>query len=62
MRRWYGKLGLVLTGLAGIFGIRTPPDPQVIAQTRPQAPRSAPSPPERLRREGTEDPEAPPER
>ena len=39
-------LGLVLTGFAGIFGIRTPPDPEVVAQTQPARPPTAPPPPD----------------
>jgi len=38
------SLGLVLTGFAGIVGIRTPPDPAVVAQTQPARPPTVPPP------------------
>jgi hypothetical protein len=37
------RLGMMMTGLAGIFGIRTPPPPQVIAQTQPARPARGPA-------------------
>lgn len=46
MKRIPRKLGLLLTSFAGIFGIRTPPEPDVIAQMEPARPRAAPAPPD----------------
>ena len=40
MNRIPRKLALFLTGFAGIFGIRTPPDPEVVAQMQPARPSS----------------------
>jgi hypothetical protein len=38
------RFGLILTGIAGIFGVRTPPEPEVIAEMQPARPRAAPDP------------------
>ena len=44
------SLAILTMGFAGIFGIRTPPDPEVVAQTapRPDAADTGPPPSHRL--------------
>ena len=51
------RLGIALMGIAGLFGMRTPPEPEVIARTAP-APRPEDTRPPRLRRREAEAPDA----
>ena len=50
------RLGIALMGIAGLFGMRTPPEPEVIARTAP-APRPEDTRPPRSRRFEIEAPE-----
>lgn len=50
------RVGIVLMGIAGLFGMRTPPEPEVIARTAP-APRPEDTRPPRGRRNGIEAPD-----
>ncbi len=35
MKNWQRTIGTLMVGLGSLFGQRTPPEPQVIAQTAP---------------------------
>ncbi len=34
--RLFRRLGIAMIGIAGLFGMRTPPEPGVVAQTAPR--------------------------
>lgn len=48
--RLFRRLGIAMMGIAGLFGMRTPPEPEVVAQTapRPESGDNRPNTPPRL--------------
>jgi hypothetical protein len=39
------RLGIALAGIAGLWGFRTPPEPEVVSQMQPQVPSTGPAGP-----------------
>jgi len=57
MSHWRRRVALFVAGIAGFWGMRTPPDPEVVPQMVPAPERgSGPAPP--VPREGGEPPQA----